>query len=65
MSSPKYSYEQLLEKIIRARISLEGVSSRAHTLRCSEEDPESRAPCNCDASEVNRPIEDALRKLRL
>lgn len=63
----KYTYEQLMEKIIRARIHLEKAShgGRHHSNFCPMEDPESYAPCNCGAADVNRPIEDAIRELKL
>ena len=65
MAETKYTYEQLMEKIIRARIALEGASGGPHSNFCPVEDPESYAPCNCGASARSRPIEEALRALKL
>jgi hypothetical protein len=65
MSDAKYTYEQLVEKIIRARIHLEKVRSAPHATTCPVEDPESYAPCNCGTSDRNRPVEEALSVLKL
>lgn len=65
MTEPKYTYEQLFEKLIRAKVALEGRRGGSHRTSCPIEDPESYAPCNCGVSEANRPIEDALRALKL
>jgi len=62
----KYTYEQLIEKIIRAKIALEKAPrGRGHSNFCPMEDPESYAPCNCGASDANRPIQEALDALKL
>ena len=65
MSTPKYTYEQLLEKIVRAKIMLEAIPRARHTNFCPIEDDTSYAPCNCGASDRHRPIEDAIRALAL
>jgi hypothetical protein len=65
MSHAKYTYEQLLEKTLRARIHLEKVKPVDHSRMCPVEDPESCAPCNCGASGKNAPIEAALQELKL
>jgi len=61
----KYTYEQLIEKMVRAKIKLEG-SRRGHSDSCPvEADPEGFAPCNCGASNHNGKISDALDELDL
>lgn len=62
-----YTYEQLLEKIIRAKIKLEQAprSSSQHSVSCPMEDPENYAPCNCGASTNNSHIDGALKELEL
>lgn len=61
----KYTNEQLMEKIIRAKIHLENVPSAHHANSCPVEDPESYAPCNCGASGKNSYVERALEALKL
>jgi hypothetical protein len=65
MSDAKYTYEQLVEKIIRARVHLEQARHAEHSRSCPVEDPESYAPCNCGASAKNRVIDSALLELKL
>lgn len=61
----KYSYEQLLEKIIRAKIELEHLRRR-HSDRCRVElDPEGFAPCDCGADGVNATVNMAIKLLEL
>jgi hypothetical protein len=64
MTTQKYTYEQLVEKIVRAKVKLED-SSQSHRVSCPVEDPESYAPCNCGASPVNFRIQAALKDLEL
>lgn len=60
-----YTYEQLVEKIVRAKIKLEG-QQRGHSDSCPvEADPEGFAPCNCGASSHNRKINNAIEELDL
>lgn len=61
----KYTYEQLIEKIALARAALKRVPTRAHSVACPVEDPESYAPCNCGASAAMSPIRDAVDLLTL
>ncbi len=65
MMNVKYTYEQLLEKIVRARIILENLPKAPHAVTCPIEDPESYAPCNCGSSAQQRPIREALDILKL
>lgn len=60
-----YTYEQLVEKIVRAKVKLE--SSKANHSDCCpvESDPEGFAPCNCGASGINRRVQDAINELKL
>ncbi len=61
----KYTYEQLVEKIVRAKIKLENQRT-GHSGNCAVElDPEGYAPCNCGASGHNRNITNALEELEL
>lgn len=62
---PKYTYEQLIEKMVRAKVKLEG-SRRGHSDRCPVDyDPEGYSPCNCGASSHNSRVSDALDELKL
>jgi hypothetical protein len=66
MPDPKYTYEQLLEKNIRAKIHLEGHKMIPHKMTCASEDLTGHpCPCNCGADAANRPIEQALAALKL
>jgi len=65
MSHAKYTYEQLLEKTLRARVRLETAQRAPHSLGRPVEDPESYASCTCGASDKNAPIEAALQELKL
>lgn len=65
MAGKTYTYEQLLEKVVRAKVKLEG-ARRSHSDRCMVEvDPEYRGPCTCGASGSNAVISAALRELKL
>lgn len=65
MAEPKYTYEQLLEKIVRAKIHLEG-RSVPHKMSCPAEDLTGHpARCTCGADEANAPVERALAALKL
>lgn len=55
---------QLIEKIVRAKVALEGAKVK-HEDFCVTEDPDSMAPCNCGASAANNAISRALRTLEL
>lgn len=64
-ATPRFTYEQLIEKVVRAQVKLE--SSRvSHSDSCPvESDPEGYAPCNCNASAVNCRIDAAIQELKL
>lgn len=65
MAGAVYSYEQLLEKLVRAKVKLEG-ARRSHSDRCMVEvDPEYHGPCTCGASGSNSAVNEALRELKL
>ncbi len=56
---------KLMEKIIRAKIKLEGMR-KAHGDRCMiEMDPEYFGPCTCGATASNSAINAALKELDL
>ena len=62
---PKYTYEQLIEKIIRAKIKLQS-NLQAHTDRCIIGlDPEGYDPCDCGATAYNKVFEDVINELEL
>lgn len=62
----KYTYEQLMEKIIRAKIHLEKAPRTQHSNLCSYEDITGHpAPCTCGAASKNAHVESALEALRL
>jgi hypothetical protein len=60
--SKQYTYEQLLEKIVRAKVTLEG-SLKEHPVSCPAEQGD--GPCTCGADKHNAAIRAALRKLEL
>lgn len=65
-SVSKYTYEQLMEKIIRAKIHLEKAPRTQHSNLCSYEDITGHpAPCTCGAASKNAHVESALEALRL
>ncbi len=65
MEDRKYTYEQLIEKIVRAKVKLEGSRIR-HGDRCMQElDPDYMGPCTCGASAHNNGIDKALSDLIL
>ncbi len=55
---------QLVEKIVRAKVKVEGLK-KVHTATCAAEEPEGRAPCNCGASAHNATIDSILEDLAL
>lgn len=61
-----YTYEQLIEKLVRAKISLEKIQHKSHSSSCPVDyDPEGYAPCNCGASSHNAEIKRAIEHLEL
>lgn len=69
---PKYTYEQLVEKIARARMMLEmkRPKHQSHSDRCMVElDPEYYGPCTCGATSSNSQLDgmfdDVIDELRL
>ena len=61
-----FTYEQLIEKIVRAKIALGRVRYAPHKGSCPVEwDPEGYAPCNCGAGSVGEAVSDALAALEL
>jgi len=64
-TTPKYTYEQLIEKMVRAKMKLEG-ARRRHADRCIVElDPEGFAPCNCGSNDLNAALDEAAKELKL
>lgn len=61
----KYTYEQILEKLVLAKAKISGIPRKQHRITCPEEDPESYAPCNCGAMEHNKPLDEAVELLKL
>ena len=59
------STAKLIEKMVRAKVKLEG-SRMSHKDSCPvESDPEGYAPCNCGASKTNSAIDAAIRELNI
>lgn len=54
----------LIEKIVRAKVHLEGVRA-SHSRGCAIEDETGHAPCNCGAASSNAKVDAALKELRL
>lgn len=56
---------KLIEKIVRAKVKLEG-AKRGHSERCMVDmDPDYMGPCTCGASTSNSAIDAALDELNL
>lgn len=54
---------RLHEKIVRAKVKLEG-SKKEHASNCRVVlDPESTAPCSCGATDFNKVVDAALNEL--
>lgn len=65
MAAKELTVVSLIEKITRAKITLER-AMRGHADSCPVEyDPEGYAPCNCGASAANGAVRDAIRELKL
>jgi hypothetical protein len=61
-----YTYEQLIEKIVRAKIELEKSGRKSHAAWCHAEDLTGHpAPCNCGADAHNSSYNKAIDELRL
>ena len=54
------SYEELIEKLVRAKVRLEG-SLKQHPVSCPAEQGD--GPCTCGADQCNSSIRAALREL--
>jgi hypothetical protein len=60
-----YTYEQLVEKIVRAKMNLSSCLMN-HTESCPVDyDPYYYGPCKCGASRLNNAINHALEELKL
>ena len=56
---------RLIEKMVRAKVALEGGKS-SHSSNCmTDMDPEYRGPCTCGADMHNSVISAALKELSL
>ena len=54
---------QLIEKIARAKMRLEGMT-KGHSSNCPVDmDPDYMGPCTCGASEVNAGLKAAIKEL--
>lgn len=67
-----YTYEQLVEKIVRARVMIESKKGRrvGHTMNCMlDMDPDYYGPCTCGVSKANEAaaaaFDDVLETLEL
>jgi hypothetical protein len=61
-----YTYEQLIEKIVRAKMELEKSGRKPHANWCHAEDLTGHpAPCNCGAEAHNSNLNSAIRHLEL
>jgi len=63
--SGAYTYEQLIAKIVRAKIALERVPAPSHANTCPIEDPGSYAPCRCRAGTTSRALDEVRAALEL
>ena len=61
----EYTNAQLMEKIIRAKIALEGCRVMCKSSCASDDITGYPVPCNCGAENANRGINEALRALKL
>jgi hypothetical protein len=59
---PTYTYEQLIEKVVRAKVALEG-TLQEHPLHCPV--AQGDGPCTCGADAHNARIQRALKELKL
>lgn len=64
MANQTYTYEQLLEKLVRAKVRLED-TRMAHADRCVTELDPYGGPCTCGADRFNVAMGAALRELKL
>lgn len=65
VKGPIHTYEQLFEKVIRAKIKLEA-QRRAHDDRCMLEiDPDYYGECTCGAKAHNAVFDAILEELEL
>ena len=56
---------ELLEKIIRAKVKLEGMK-RQHATTCMVDmDPDYTGPCRCGNTDTNTKINDVLEELKI
>lgn len=66
--TPKHTYEQLIEKLVRAKVRVEAMKGpdQEHTGRCVTSDPTGYGPpCDCGADEANSRFDDLLDELSL
>jgi hypothetical protein len=61
----EYTNVQLMEKIIRAKIALEGSRVPCKSSCASEDMTGHPVPCTCGAEAANSRINEALRALKL
>lgn len=63
--SDTYTYEQLIAKIVRAKIALERMPTPPHASTCPIEDPDSYAPCRCRARTMSQALDEVRTALEL
>jgi hypothetical protein len=63
--NPKYTYEQLLEKLVLAKQKIQQIPGAPHTVSCTSDDPYTGGDCDCGAEKTNKPIRDALELLKI
>ena len=59
----KYSYEQMIEKLVRAKVQLEQVPRKMHPVSCPAEQGD--GPCICGADQYNASLRAALKELEI
>lgn len=65
MNGPRYTYEQLFERLVRAKVKLESLR-RQHDGDCMLElDPDYYGDCTCGASKHNAPFDAVMDDLTL
>lgn len=63
--NPKYTYEQLIEKLVLAKQKIQQIPMATHTVKCASDDPYTGGDCDCGAETTNKFIRDALELLKI
>lgn len=64
MERPSAFVLELMEKLTRAKVMVEGLK-KEHTSQCASEIGDGPGPCNCGASDHNRKIDTILSILKI